>query len=504
MSLERDNLAANPKVWSPSLIVHKAFHGALALGVRQALAQGLNVLGAILLARLLSPSEFGLYAIIVFIRTFLLAFGDVGLGASLIRRPQEPEEDDYRSIFTAQQLLVLSIFILFWIASPLAARLYRLPAQEAWVFRLVDISLIFASFQVIPTIRLERSLAFYKIAIIEVTMALAFNGSAVLLAYLGWGAMSFAWALLLRSVVGAALANIICPWRIRWGMEWKRIREHLRFGIPYQGISFISLLKDSIGPMFIGLLLGAAEMGYVNWANMVAVYPLLILSVLQRLYLPAFARMQAHNDRLGEFVEKAVMATNAVVAPLAILTFVLIRPITLTVFGEKWLVALPLFRLFWLANIFVPTATPVMGLLNSLGRSRTTFCFAAGWMLGTWALGIPLILVLGGVGYALASLLVTLSAPVLFRLAQNQVQFSIVRVVLPAWLVSAAVGLLVWILQAVWPSRSLVTLVCYGTAGLLLCTLAMRKLYSAEIAKLWTYFKENQPSKVVTGAPHAQ
>ena len=307
--------------------------------------------------------------------------------------------------------------------------------------------------------------------------------------------------LLARSVAGAAIINGVSPWGIGWRWDINRIRKHLSFGIPYQGIAFTSLLKDSITPVFVGLTLGTADVGYINWAGMVAAYPVLALMVLQRVYLPAFARMQAHPERLGEFVEKVILATNAVVAPLAVLTFVLIRPITLTVFGEKWLVALPLFMFFWLANIFVATATPVMGLLNALGHSRMTFGFAAGWMLGTWALGVPLILVLGGVGFALANLLVTLSAPALFRLAQKQVKFRIVRVILPGWLLAGAVGLAIYILQAIGQVRSLLTLGCYGVAGLLLFGLGMMKLYSTDIAKLLICLRENQPTGLVRSAP---
>ena len=90
-------------------------------------------------------------------------------------------------------------------------------------------------------------------------------------------------------------------------------------------------------------------------------------------------------------MEQVLRATNGLVAPAAILTLVLIEPLTKYVFGQKWLAALPLFYLLWGANIFVPTASPVFALLNALGHSRTTFKFAVIWMAGTWVLGAPLV-----------------------------------------------------------------------------------------------------------------
>src|SRR5579875_1921356 len=156
-------------------------------GHPERLPEGLNILGAIFLARLLTPAEFGIYAIIVFIRGFLTAFSDAGLAASLIRQPVEPDEEDYRAIFTFQQMMVLGVAVPFWLACPLVAHLYKLPVHDAWVFRLVDLSLLCSSFQVIPSTKLERDLAFHKIAVIEISMALVFNGVSVFLSYQGWG-----------------------------------------------------------------------------------------------------------------------------------------------------------------------------------------------------------------------------------------------------------------------------------------------------------------------------
>lgn len=477
-----------PDVWTPRIVARKALHSILALGVRQLLAQGLNVLGAIFLARLLSPAQFGVYAIIVFVRSFLVAFGDAGLAGSLIRQPEEPSEEDYRTVFTCQQVMVVVVAIGFWFACPLIARMYRLPVSDAWVFRLVDLSLVCSSFQVIPSVRLERNLAFHKVAIIEVSMAAVFNGTAVFLASKGWGDMSFAWGLLLRSLAGALLANMISPWRIRWSISLARVREHLQFGIPYQGIAFVSLLKESIGPVFIALLLGTTEMGYVNWANMVAVFPLLILPVLQRVYMPAFARLQDNPKSLSHFIEKILQATNGLVAPLAVFTLVFIRPITSIGFGNKWLVALPLLYLFWSSNPFTATSAPVLSLLNALGRSRTALLFALLWMAGTWVIGAPMILLMGAIGYAFATLVVNFTNIALFRVAQANVKFSILRSAAPPWLLASALGLAAFLLRSVLPHSTLVGLSASLTGYVIIYLLAALALYRAEIRSAWILF----------------
>ena len=182
--------------------------------------RGTRILGGIFLARLLTPGEFGIYAIVLYLQTFLTAFGDAGLAASLIRQPNEPQTADYQLVFTFQQILVVGIALGMWLLSPWIASRYHLEVGDAWLFRLVALSFVVTSFMVIPLVRLERHLAFHKVAVIESAQAIVFNVAAVYFAWRGRGAYAFVWALLLRSLVGTALANWISPWRVGWRWDW--------------------------------------------------------------------------------------------------------------------------------------------------------------------------------------------------------------------------------------------------------------------------------------------
>jgi O-antigen/teichoic acid export membrane protein len=470
---------------SPRAVVRKAVHSVMALGVRQVLNVGMSSLGGILLARLLSPSEFGLFAVVTFLLTFLITFGDAGLAASLVRQAHEPADEDYQAVFTVQQVLVVSVVILFWLAAPWVASAYHLPQHDRWVFRLLGLSLLCTSFQVIPSARLERHLLFEKLAMVEVAMSFVFYSTAVTLAWRGVGTLSFAIAMLARSLTGAILVNRASPWRMRWHWDWERARVHLKFGIPYQGIGFVFLLMSSITPVFIGLLLGAASVGYINWAQMVSGYPVIALMVMQRVYLPAFARLQLHSEALSRFVEQVVRAANVLAAPVAILTFVSIEPLTKFVFGQKWLPALPLFYLLWGTNLFVPTATPLFALLNALGYSRTAFKFALIVMLGTWALGVPLILAFGTIGFGIASLCVNTMNLILYRVVLAHLSFRILPMVAPAWYVALAMGLATYFMMRLRPPNGLVELGSYVALGLSAYALTMLGLHRSEVRRAW-------------------
>ena len=467
-------------------VARKTVHGAFALGIRQVLSQGTGFLCGIFLARFLTPGQFGFYAIVLYLQNFLTTFGDAGLAASLIRQHEEPNTDEFRVIFTIQQILVFILTLLMWLTAPLIASKYHMKPQDALLFRLVALSFLVTSFMVIPLVRMDRHLAFHKVAAVESAQAIVFNVLAVFLAWRGFGAYAFVWALLLRSLVGTALANWISPWKVGWRWDWPLIRAHLSFGLPYQGIGVTSLLKDSISPVFIGLLLGTAKVGYLTWAVILATYPVLTLFILQRLYMPVFARLQHHRDQLISMTENVIWATNAMVAPLSIMILVLIVPITTMIYGTKWLVALPYFYLFWSANLFVPTATPAMGLLNALGKPRIALVFAVIWTAGTWLIGAPLILLYGAIGFAIANLIVQFSNLWLYRAAQRQIPFRLFSVIAPVWAIAAASGVFVYVLCRLRPPLHILNLVIYGSCGLLVYGLGLYRFYNDKLHATWS------------------
>jgi O-antigen/teichoic acid export membrane protein len=461
--------------------------GAFALGARQIVVHGANVLGNIILARLLAPADYGIYAIINFFIVFLGAFGGTGLAANLIREHPEPSSDVYHTVYTFQQLFVAAVSMLLWGLAPHIALLYHLNSQMAWVFRLTALSLVATVWMVPAQIEMERHLRFQKLAVVEMAQAICFNVIAVTLAWRGYGAMSFGIALLVRSLTGAVLANLIQPVRHRWLLQWELAKPHLRFGLYYQSSQIISLVKDSITPMLIGFMVGTAGVGYISWAGMIAAYPVLVLMILQRLYMPAFAKFQHDPAHLGAFVQQVIWATNAISAPLAITILVLIHPITWIVFGAKWGAAIPLFYFFWVANLFVPTATPVQSLLNSVGRADLATMFAVVWMVLTWGLGWPLALDKGILGIAMATAIVQLSNLALFRTAQHLITFQIIRSIYKPWLLSCGMGVVLYLFVRFEPPTTLLSLTATALVALSLYVAAFAALYSQRLIRLYQY-----------------
>lgn len=476
-------------------IIQKSIKSIASLGIRQILVQGANILGGIFLARLLTTKEFGLYSIVTFLMSFLITFGGTGLAANLIRQSEEPEKEDYKAIFTLQQIIVCFVAIIFWILSPTMSKIYNLEYNDAWIFRLVGISIFFTSFMVIPQVRLERKLLFDKLAIVEISQALSFNTIAILCAMMHLGAMSFAFALLIRSIVGAVLSNVVEPWKIGFKFDWNRSKKQLKFGLYYQGMQLISVIKDSITPILIGLSLGVIKVGYINWANMVSCYSLLILMVFQRVYMPIFAKVQMHPQKLVKYVEKTIWASNAIVAILAILTLVFIKPMIGLIFGQKWIDAIHIFYFLWLGNVFVPTSIVVGGLLNAIGHVKVNTIFSIINMIFTWVFGIIFIKIFGLLGFGIAVVIVQSVNLVFFRISQRYVKFKIIMNTIPVWIISGVVGLMLFIFENFCPVKNIYILFAYIFLGCILYIIFLYKIWPSYFKKLINLLKNSMKVK---------
>ena len=466
-----------------SELLTRATRGAVALGARQVALTLLNVLGAAALARLVSPATFGVFAVASFVVGFLNFFAEAGLGASLIRQRQAPSVREQQAAFTLQVGLSLVVLSLGWFLAPVIAHAVHAVPHTAALIRLGLLSLVISAAQLVPGAKIERDLRFSRLGGINAMQGLVFNGLAVGLAAAGWPVIGIGIAMIAQAATGASLLAISSPWRPGLVVRQAGLRERLRFAVPLQLSSILSSLKDAISPLFVGSLLGARSVGLVEWANAYAAYPVLTLMAFQQVYLPTFSRLQDDPRSLGRATDTVLLGTNMLVAPTACLTFVLATPLTRIIFGEKWLVALPTFRLFWIANLFVASASPLFSLLYARGKAGMALKFTLLWMGTTWVLGVPLIHLFGIEGYALANVGVQLTNFFLFRAAKREAPINILRQFWRPWLVASAVAGVVYTISRLL-TASTWAVVTEFAAGLLLYVLVMWRLESRTFQRI--------------------
>lgn len=415
---ENDNLVEAIKV--------RSIAGVFALTSRTFILQIIAFAATFFLTIFLSPEVFGLFYVVSAIIAFLGYFSDVGLAAALIQKKEHLTREDLVTTFTIQQLLVGTAVILTLAGSSMIGRWYKLDESGVWLLRVLAVAFFMSSLKTIPSILLERELAFSKLIVPQILETLGFYMTAVILAWLGFGVTSFTWAVAVRAVVGLVGMYIIAPWKPGIGVSMSVARRLMKFGIPFQMNSFLALVKDDLLTVFLGRVLPLSNIGYIGWAKKWAEVPLrLIMDSVIRVTFPAFSRLQHDKVRLRLAIEKTLFGLSVTIFPITIAMIAAIEPLIAIIpkYG-KWAPAVLSFYLFAVASAVASLSTPLTNALNALGHIKITLKLMVLWTTLTWVLTVSLLPLLGFNGVAFSLLLITSTLILVVLLAQRAVPFS--------------------------------------------------------------------------------
>lgn len=394
-----DDLLTDP---DPSLIGRRASRGVMYLLLRYGGVQVTGLAANIALSRLLTPDAYGIYAITLFVLVLMAFLSDFGLGPALLQKRASVSDTDLGTVFITQQVVLAALLLAVLLAAPGLASLYHLGASGVWYFRAIALAGLFASLKTVPTIVLERQLLYGRLTLVEVLEVVLFQGTAVLLAVLHYGAWSFVWAVIVSKAAGCVLSYVLSGWRPVLKFTRSAFLGLWSFAAPFQLTWVTYLLRDYMIPILGGLLVSTTEVGYLNWALAIASVPGQMAQIVGRVSFPSFSRLQSDTRLLRQAIETSVRALFLVAVPLELAVFSLAPWLISVVFTSRWapaLVPLYLLCIHWTgANL----TSPLVAALNAIGKPRTALLLNAGWTASTIALAVFFVHQIGYVGIALA------------------------------------------------------------------------------------------------------
>ena len=472
----------------------RAVKGVAALSGRYIILFGITFVAQGLLGAFLSPSEWGVFAIVSAVVNFLVYFSDIGLAASLIQKKDKIMRIDLTTTFTVQQVLVISLLILLFAFSPLIKSHYDLSQNAIYLLYALGASFFMSSLKTIPSILLERELKFEKLAMSQILENLAYNGTLVYFAWTGAGVMSFTWGVLARGIVGLVSLYILRPWRPSFGISKSSLKNLLGFGVPYQINSLIAVVKDDGIVIVLGGILGLNSMGILLWAQKWAQMPLrLFLDQVTKVTFPAFARMQDDDNHLESSVTKSIFFLTLVIFP-ATVGLVLTAPILVQIIPryEKWTPALVPLALVSVNTLMAAISTQLTNLLNSIGKIKTTFKLMVMWAGLTWLL-VPFLAKSYGVnGAALGYGLVGLSSVVAIYTVKRHVNFSLWQAAGKTGVATAAMAAALLMIRPALPANLLSIIIMTAAGGFIYAALIYSlagQVLLADVKKIYTHFK---------------
>lgn len=415
-----------------SSLKKRTVKGVAALTSKTFLLQIISFFGFFFLSVLLNKEEIGLFFAISELVAILGYFSDIGLAAALIQKKKKPTLSDIRSTFTIQEGIVFLLVTLVVIFTPVIGRFYRVSQAGIWLLRALTFGFFLASLKTIPSVLLERKLRFDLLVVVEIVENLIFYSISVLLAWKGFGVLSYAWAVALRGVVGLVIIYSFSPWRIGLDFRKKSLSRLLRFGVPYQANSILAVVKDRLMNVFLWRIIGASGVGILGWAQKWAQMPLrFVMDPVLRVTFPAFSRIQEKKERLREAVEFSLFVVAAISWPLLVGLAILARPLIMMIPSyQKWLVALVPLYLFCFNSAWGAITTPLTNAFNAVGKIKVTFKLMIFWTILTWVLTPILAIKFGFLGAAWALGLVPVSSLLVFYLVLKDFEIHVFSSVL--------------------------------------------------------------------------
>lgn len=450
-------------------IKHKSVKGMVALTARTFTLQIVGFVAMFLLTLLLTPSIFGVYYVVSAVISFLGYFSDIGLAAALVQKKEDLSKEDIQTTFTIQQILVGTAVLIALFFSYKIGDFYMLDASGVWLFRALVVSFFLSSLKTIPSIFMERALAFERLVIPTIVETLGFYVVAVFLAWKGFGVASFSWAVLCRGILGVMTAYIVWPWMPSLGISKHAARRLLKFGIPFQMNSFLAVVKDDLLIVFLGKALPFSEVGYLGWAKKWAEVPLrLIMDSVIRVTFPAFSRIQHDKKLLGKALEKTMYGLSLTIFPISIVLLFFVRPLVYLIPKyTKWEPALLSFYFFVGAAAIAGLTTPLTNALNAIGKIKTTLLLMVMWTTLTWVVTLIFIHFFGFQGVAFSIFLITFTIGIVVKEMQKIVPFSFVRNVSSA-IVASVIQALWYVTMLSIVSRTYAALFFVGLSGVIL------------------------------------
>jgi O-antigen/teichoic acid export membrane protein len=435
-------MGASGKNTEPELstddIGRRATAGAALLTAKGTLAQVMGLLSTIVVARLLLPSQLGIYAIAVTISTFLLMLGGgVGMAGALIRRPTAPEHADLRA-YVALQLIVSSVLVGVVI---LVTRPFGLVGQLTAV---MVVGAPITAFRGAGLVVLERQLLYKLIATAETAEMMVYYVWTIVTVAIGWGLWGLATATVARSIVGTAFMVALSPTGVVWPRyDRRRIRSMLGIGVRVQAVDFVLAFRDQI------LVLGTAAISSVTvvayWGLVLRALqaPQTLLLTLLRVSFPAMSRTRAAGGDPGSMLPKllpaATILTGTLLAPLAGAAPALVP----FLFGAKWSPAADALSLACLAVVIhTPVLIAGQSYLWTAGDAKSPLRASIADAVVVIAVGLPLVPILGVLGLAIGGVAcAVVHTAILAHAVDRQTHVHVVRHIrMPvlAWVVAAS------------------------------------------------------------------
>lgn len=351
-----------------STLKQKVVKGAVWTLLERLSTQVVGFAVGMVLARLLTPEDYGTVALTTIFFAVSSVLVDCGFGGALVQK-RDSDELDFNSVFYLNLFLSFVAYAALFFAAPWIARFYRTPVLVP-IVRVSAVSLVFGAFNAIQDAEMTKKMLFdlsFRISLVTCATSAVCG---LTLAFLGFGVWALVWSSLATGLVGVVTRWFVVAWRPRLAFSFVRLKPLFSYGWKMAVSGLLDRFFVNLNGLVIGRFYSKADLAFVNKGRSM---PELMMNqvdaTLGRVTFPALVQMQGDRERLREAMRRMIQFSTFLVFPLMTGVAVCSKPALRLLYGEQWVPAAPYMMLSCFSFALWPLHTINLRGIMVLGRS---------------------------------------------------------------------------------------------------------------------------------------
>jgi len=413
--------------------------------------QGIQFVLSVILARLLTPSDYGVVALITIFIQIATVFVHSGFNTALIQK-KDADELDFSSVFYLSFFVALLLYIILFFTSPLIAKFYSQPTLVP-IIRVLSITLFFNSLTSVQSAMVSKTMQFKRFFYSSMGGVIGSGIIGIVLAYKGFGA----WSLVIQQLVNAALICIILFFTVKWRpalfFSFTRIKTLFSFGWKLLFSGLLDTVFRNLYGLIIGKTFSSATLGFFNRGQQ---FPQVIATNLdgsiQSVMLPTLSAVNDDVQRVKQLARRSISMSSFLLVPCMAGLAAIAEPLVLLLLTEKWLPCVPFLQLACISYALYPIHTANLTAINAMGRSDIFLKLEIVKKVLTvvvLAITIPLGIIPMAIGQVCSSIISTFINAYPNKKLMNYSYFEQIRDIVPAFGMSLILIIIVKLVQIV-------------------------------------------------------
>lgn len=334
----------------------------------------LSVSSTILLARLLSPDDYGLVAMVTAVTGFVMVFQDFGLSAAIIQK-EKVDQSQVSAVFWVNILISLAITLTVSVLAPFLVRFYN-EDRLFYITIIYAVTILFAGLSLQHSALMKRQMRFKILSYIQVGSTALSLLIGIIMALIGFGY----WALVASNVLIPLFSSIalwiMCDWRPNFSFKLSKSKEFLKFGAGITGFDLINYFSRNADKVLIGKFIGSEPLGLYTKSYQLLMLPITQLrNPLNAVALPALSTLQQEHEKYKSFFKRYLFTLAFFSMPLVITLAIFSDELVLILLGSQWEGAAYIFTLLAISGFIQPVASACGLVLISTGKSKKYFIY---------------------------------------------------------------------------------------------------------------------------------